>query len=208
MSARRHLIVFVKAPRLGAVKTRLARGIGAAAAWRFYRDTVRRLLRRTGRDHRWRTVLAVTPDVFAHRGRFWPEDLARISQGRGDIGRRMASAMAAMPAGPVVLVGGDIPGATARHIEDAFAALGTHDVVFGPAEDGGFWLIGLRRGRQARRLFRSVRWSGPHTLDDTVKNVPAHCSVAFVERLFDVDTAADYLRYVENRRGALLGGGV
>jgi len=187
------LIVFVKAPRLGAVKTRLARAIGPLAAWRFYRETTATLLARIGSNLRWRTVLAVTPDAFASKGRFWPRAFARGPQGRGDIGRRMARSIADLGHGPTVLVGGDIPDIEARHIGGAFRALASADIVFGPAEDGGFWLVGTRDPRVLRGAFRDVRWSSPTTLADTLNNL-RHRRVALAATLADVDDAAALAR--------------
>ena len=191
---RRHLIVFLKAPRLGAVKRRLARGIGPVAAWRFYRQTCRALLRRLAHDRRWRLVLALTPDG-AIPPPDWPRGLHRVGQGRGDLGARMLRAMRAMPAGPVLLIGSDIPGIRTAHLSAAFGALGRADAVFGPAADGGYWLVGLRHPRRLPGLFDGVRWSTGHALDDTVANLPAHRRHLQVAELADVDTAADYRRH-------------
>ena len=189
---RGRLILFLKAPRLGAVKTRLGASIGALAAWRFYNAMLTRLWRRFAQEQRWRTVLAVSPDQGAAR---WPPGLARQAQGRGELGRRMARAMMAGN-GPVVLVGGDIPDLSARHIAQAMQALKHADAVFGPADDGGFWLVGLRRGQWAARLFHGVRWSSPQTLTDTLANLPATARVVQLETLSDVDTRDDYRAYL------------
>src|SRR5690348_11012637 len=97
----RHVVVFVKAPRLGQVKSRLALGIGALGALRFYRQTTTRLLRILVRDPRWRTVLATTP-LRARQSRAWDARLACFDQGQGDLGRRMARAFEALPRGPAV----------------------------------------------------------------------------------------------------------
>ncbi|MBT7834404.1 MAG: glycosyltransferase [Rhodospirillaceae bacterium] len=189
---RGRLILFLKAPRLGAVKTRLGASIGSLAAWRFYNAMLTRLWRRFAQEQRWRTVLAVSPDQGAAR---WPPGLARQAQGRGELGRRMARAMMAGN-GPVVLVGGDIPDLSARHIAQAMQALKHADAVFGPADDGGFWLVGLRRGQWAARLFHGVRWSSPQTLTDTLANLPATARVVQLETLSDVDTRDDYRAYL------------
>src|SRR5580704_9527222 len=138
---RRHLILFVREPRLGTGKRRLARDIGAVAAVRFERLMLARSLRRLGRDRRWTLRLAVTPDRAA---RDWPARLNIAPQGAGDLGQRMRRTLAACPPGPAVLIGSDIPQLTAAHIREAFALLGRHDIVFGPATDGGFWLVGTR----------------------------------------------------------------
>lgn len=97
------LVVFAKAPVLGGAKTRLARGIGKVAAWRIYRAMTARVLRRLA-DPRWETLLAVSPDAAVH-WRFpgvWPQNVARMAQGRGDLGARQArvfSKLAELPAG-------------------------------------------------------------------------------------------------------------
>lgn len=192
MSTGRTLIVFVRAPAIGAVKRRLAAGIGPLAARRFYVATTRRLLSRVARDPRWRTTLAVTPDLHARQGRFWPAPLPRFPQGRGDLGQRMVRALG-RSGGPSVLVGSDIPALSERHIAAAFAALGRVDLVFGPATDGGYWLIGVRNRFVLRGLFDGVRWSGPQALADTLANACAR-RVALLEPLDDVDDTEDLAR--------------
>lgn len=191
----RHLVVFTREPRLGRVKTRLAREIGALAALRFHRDTLNRLLRRVAGDPRWRLWLAVTPDRAVHAP-VWSHGARVIAQGGGDLGRRMARPLHRLPPGPVVIVGSDIPDADTPRIAAAFRALGRAAFVFGPAEDGGYWLVGAARRRAVpRSLFRGVRWSGPHALADSLAGVPRGAAVAFVDTLADVDDAADWRRY-------------
>src|SRR5438105_8742074 len=117
---RRHLILFVRAPAYGSGKRRLARDIGDLAALGFERLMLARLLRRLGRDRRWRLRLAVTPDRARYRKRLWPRDTPVAGQGNGDLGRRMYRALAACPPGPAVLIGADIPALSPEHITDAF----------------------------------------------------------------------------------------
>lgn len=142
------LVVMVKEPRAGRVKTRLGRDIGMTAAAWWFRHQVRRLLR-TIDDPRWTTVLAVAPDRAGMASRVWPAHLPRWPQGQGDLGDRMARMMARAD-GPVCVIGADVPGITRAHVAQAFKALGDHDAVFGPAHDGGYWLIGLRRAHPCR----------------------------------------------------------
>ncbi len=190
MRRQRFVVVFVKAPVLGRVKTRLGTAIGAAAARDFYRRQTAALLRRLKDDGRWQLVLAVSPDRVRNAP-FWPQGLPRIAQGRGDIGARMARALAALPPGPAVLIGSDIPAIEASMIAGAFRALGRADAVFGPAADGGYWLVGLKARARRLPLFRNVRWSGPHALADTRANLGFR-PAALVQTLRDVDTVADY----------------
>ena len=87
-----------------------------------------------------------------------------------------------------MLVGSDIPAMRPRHIARAFALLGRHDLVFGPASDGGFWLVGARRSRPLpRSLFAEVRWSTRHALADTLATIPAGYTTGIADTLDDVD---------------------
>jgi glycosyltransferase A (GT-A) superfamily protein (DUF2064 family) len=88
----------------------------------------------------------------------------------------------------MVIIGTDIPGITPAHIAQAFRLLGRHDAVFGPADDGGYWLVGLKRRPRLPHPFTSVRWSSPHALADTLANLEG-TTVAFVATLSDVDDA-------------------
>ncbi len=187
---KRTLVVMLKVPRAGRVKTRLGRDIGTIAAKWWFRHQVRGLLRRI-EDPRWEVVLAVAPDREGMMSRVWPAQLRRIPQGNGNLGDRMSRALRAAPAGPCCVIGGDIPAINRDRIAEAFAALGSHDAVFGPAPDGGYWLIGLRRLRAVPSgIFAGVRWSTEHALGDTEATLPDH-SIARVAMLRDVDTAAD-----------------
>jgi len=117
-------------------------------------------------------------------------DVARVAQGSGDLGDRMGRVIDAMPPGPVCVIGADIPGVSRAAVAEAFAALGTSDAVFGPAPDGGYWLVGLKRMRGHAGLFEGVRWSSEFALADTVASLRG-ARVAFVRELRDVDTVAD-----------------
>jgi glycosyltransferase A (GT-A) superfamily protein (DUF2064 family) len=105
----------------------------------------------------------------------------------------MGGALKHLPLGPVVIVGTDIPGIRPRHLAQAFRLLSQNDWVIGPAEDGGYWLIGARRRPVLRLPFDRVRWGSPHTLADTLANLAGQ-SVGFLETLADVDSGADLAR--------------
>ncbi|MEM6438838.1 MAG: TIGR04282 family arsenosugar biosynthesis glycosyltransferase [Pseudomonadota bacterium] len=190
------MVVFAKEPRPGHVKTRLARGIGTVAAARWFRGTALRVILGLARDPRWDVSLAVSPDREGLRSRVWPQSVPRLPQGRGDLGRRMARALRAAPPGPAVVVGADVPGIAPARIAEAFAALGRADAVFGPAEDGGFWLVGLKRVRAPAaesRMFDAVRWSRETTLAEAL-HACRGLRVAFCATLADVDEPADLPR--------------
>jgi uncharacterized protein len=182
MGLQRHLVVFARFPRMGTGKRRLARDVGEIEACRFQRRMLATTLRRVGTDRRWITWLAVTPD----RSRPWPARFRVYPQGPGDLGRRMTTVARRLPRGPLIIVGSDIPGMTASVIARAFHLLGACDAVFGPAPDGGYWLVGLKRRPRVITPFAHVRWSSQHALTDTLANLKG-ASVGFVDALEDVD---------------------
>ncbi|WP_170533580.1 TIGR04282 family arsenosugar biosynthesis glycosyltransferase [Ruegeria atlantica] len=186
----RTLVIMVKEPHPGRVKTRLGRDIGMVGAAWWFRHQTKSLIRRL-RDPRWQIVLAVSPDREGLNSRIWPVDLLRVPQGNGDLGDRMGRMLRDMPKGPICLIGADIPGITRGHIARAFKALGSAQMVFGPAPDGGYWLVGAQRyGAMPTNLFRDVRWSTEHALADTLVSIPG-TRVAFLDHLRDVDTVVD-----------------
>ena len=135
-----HVIVFLKAPRLGAVKTRLAATIGedaALAAYRLMAETVLNTL--TG----WPSVeLRITPDDAEPELRQWIQsDWQYAPQGSGDLGNRMHRAFSEANR-PAIIIGTDCPTFQIEDLIKAADALSRHDVVLGPATDGGYWLIG------------------------------------------------------------------
>ncbi|MEQ3625740.1 MAG: TIGR04282 family arsenosugar biosynthesis glycosyltransferase [Marinobacter sp.] len=193
MKPRPLLIVMVKEPRAGRVKTRLARDIGTPAAAWWMRHQIRALLRRLS-DPRWELRLSVAPDR-ALGSRALPAGAGRMPQGGGDLGERMLRALRSRQTAPVLVIGADIPDITRAHIARAFTALGRAEAVLGPAPDGGYWLLGMRRGALARAgLLRGVGWSHAGTRAETIAALPAAWRVAQVDVLADVDEVADLNR--------------
>ncbi|HXI86863.1 MAG TPA: TIGR04282 family arsenosugar biosynthesis glycosyltransferase [Parvularculaceae bacterium] len=185
------LIVFVKAPLAGRVKTRLAREIGIGRAAVLFRRMCERTIGEAAKGG-WRNILAVDPPAALHAEfPVWPRHFERMAQVAGDLGGRMSAAIASVESGPVVVIGADAPGLRAAHLHDAFSMLGRADAVFGPAEDGGYWLIGLARRKPAPDLFKNVRWSSRDALADTIASLPRDFHVDYLPVLRDIDAAAD-----------------
>lgn len=187
---RPHLVVMARLPAVGGAKTRLSRTVGAVEATRCYRVILGDTLRRLAPDPRWRTWLAVAPDGAAHT-RIWPPSTRVVGQGGGDLGARMQRLFEEMPPGPVVIVGSDIPGIARSDVAASFHLLGQADAVFGPAADGGYWLVGLRRIPRVVDPFAGVRWSTPHALADTLANLDGK-RIGLLRTLDDVDEADAY----------------
>lgn len=174
------LYIVAKAPLMGRAKTRLAADIGPVHAKRIYRGLMAQVLRQV-QDPRWETVLAVTPPHLLGRVPDW-EGMTQIPQVSGSLTPRLTALFARK--GPTLTIGTDCPQVDATDIASAFQALRTHKYVFGPADDGGFWLMGTN-GPLPRGFFNGVRWSHAKTLED----VKARCRGDFAElrRLTDVD---------------------
>jgi hypothetical protein len=193
------VIMMVKDPIAGHVKTRLAHGIGVARATAFYRTTLLCVVRRVNRPQRWSLRLAVAPDR-AVASRLLPPGVRRMPQGLGDLGDRMTRLLQGhvfpgrgfrgREPGATVIIGSDVPAIRDRHIRKAFRLLCSHDVVLGPSPDGGYWLIGLAARRRRPIDLSGVRWSTSNALEDTASRFAGY-RMAFMESLDDVDTAAD-----------------
>ncbi|MBK19869.1 MAG: hypothetical protein CMM52_13630 [Rhodospirillaceae bacterium] len=192
------LIMFARAPYLGTVKKRLAAGIGPIAARKFYVETATAVMRAVSKNAYWRTVISITPDMAVGRGRYWCPGIEQIPQGFGDLGDRMERALLQFSDRPVAIIGSDIPEIENQHIRSAFRALGQSDLVFGPSPDGGYWLVGARKGRLARGLFKNVRWSSEHTLSDTLRNAGNRRARQIAE-LGDIDDVNDLTRWQAQR---------
>jgi rSAM/selenodomain-associated transferase 2/rSAM/selenodomain-associated transferase 1 len=201
VAPRATLQIFAKPPLPGLVKTRLAATIGNDAAAAVYRDLLLRTLaiaasaRRAGivRD----VELWVVPDAEPGPLATWGEQLGialRTQQG-ADLGERMRNALqASLAAGsPALLIGTDVPGLDIAYIARAAAALQANDAVIGPAEDGGYVLIGLARSVEA---FEGVRWSTPDVMTQTRAKLAA-AGVRWTELpvLWDLDTQEDLARW-------------
>lgn len=185
------LVIMVKAPVLGRVKTRLAADVGGVAAVGFYRSTAAAVVARLAADTRWRTVLAVAPDPAVQTPMFDPA-VTRVAQGSGDLGDRLTTVARGLPPGRTVIIGTDIPGVQRADIADAFSELGRHDGVLGPAPDGGYWLVGLRRSPRITTPFAPVRWSSEHARADTKRNFTAGQTIGSLRMLADVDDGQTY----------------
>lgn len=187
--------VFVKAPAPGRVKTRLAAEVGVDSAAEIYRRLGRRVVATcAGSGHD--TVVWFAPAEARRAVRAWLRGLrvaAFEAQVAGGLGARLAAAFQRHfdeGARRVIVIGSDCPGVDAGLVSRALAALDEHDLVLGPAHDGGYYLIGLRA--PVRQLFRSIAWSTKAVLGQTFARArQLGLSAVLLPRLRDVDTASD-----------------
>ena len=168
MMDRPRLIIFAKAPVFGHAKTRLAKGVGKVHAKRHYRAMTRKILRCL-KDPRWSLAIATARTNPHMRVPDW-DGISQFPQVSGSLSPRLAAVFAQR--GPTVVIGTDSPQVRPSDIADAFKHMDDKTVVFGPASDGGFWLIGLL-GPAPSRLFYNIRWSHDKTLEDMERNCAA-----------------------------------
>lgn len=194
------LLVFAKEPIPGGVKTRLAASIGTARAAQIYRDLTALTLSHAVAARRARVIdrielwCAPSADSTYFRGLATDTGATLHAQIQGDLGARMANAIvdALTRAGAALLIGTDCPLLDADRLAHAAALLARHDAVLGPAEDGGYVLVGARRPLP----FAAIRWSSPHALDDTTAGFArAGIRWAALPVLWDVDEPADLARW-------------
>ena len=192
------LIIMAKAPDPENVKTRLATDLSDEERLKLYT----RLLK----DTIWKLRAIPEVDTFINyapkegEGYFSRIGLEIFPQSKGDLGERMYDAIKHvldMEYGKAVLVGVDIPDLSDSIIEDAFHMLSINDVVFGPARDGGYYLVGLNE--PIKELFVDIEWSTANTLKQTLKVAEAlGLTVSFTDMLSDLDTIDDFKK-VESR---------
>lgn len=188
------LLVFVRAPRPGTVKTRLAAEVGDGAALAVYRRLAEHTLAAARGMDEVRLRVHYTPaDAGAEVAAWLGQGPRYLPQAEGTLGERMRAAFAeafAEGAGRAAIVGSDLPGLSAGLLRRAFRLLDERDAVVGPARDGGYYLLGLRRPVDG--VFDGIAWSTPEVLAATLRRLRrAGIEPALLEELADVDRAAD-----------------
>jgi rSAM/selenodomain-associated transferase 1 len=187
------VLVFQKNEVLGKVKTRLAAGMGEARALEIYMHLIQLTY----------SALEVVPtSIWTYFSDYIPEsthpsvEKSLVQEGQ-DLGQRMAHAFArSFESGmdKVVLIGTDCPTLQSQHLNQAFEALTHSDLVVGPATDGGYYLIGMKR--RADYLFDGITWSTAEVLSQTLAVVTAHgLHFTLLDELSDIDTQEDWERY-------------
>jgi len=185
------LIVFVRKPEMGKVKTRLAATIGDAAALDIYKKLL---------HHTFELTQHIAADKFIFyageivENDIWQQnDYTKLLQKETDLGGRMQTAFETIfqkGYDKVVIIGSDCPQLTDDHLAEAFQALDQFDLVIGPAADGGYYLLGMKKLHA--ELFQGIEWSTPNVFADTVKIIEQMTHRYHVlQTLTDVDEEKD-----------------
>lgn len=188
------LIIFIKNPEKGKVKTRLAKDVGDGRALRIYRA----LLAHTREVA---LALPVTRHLFygqyiANDDGWTTTDFEKHLQVEGGLGARMEAAFAKTLARhpKAIIIGSDCASLTPGIVEGAFQALDKADVVIGPAMDGGYYLLGMKK--LIPELFRDMTWSTENVFRETIRRLrQGNHTYQVAEELSDIDYAADWEKY-------------
>lgn len=185
-----------KAPLAGYAKTRLIPALGAAGAARLHRQLTLRTLATARAAALGPVTLWCAPDL---RQRFFRALQKRCgielrTQPEADLGQRMAHIFTAAGGKPLLLIGSDCPALEPEHLRQAALALQSADAVFITTEDGGYYLVGLRR--PAPKLFAGIAWSTPQVMAQTRDRLAAlGLRWQQVAQLWDIDDPADLARW-------------
>lgn len=197
MSGQVHLLVFVKYPEAGRVKTRLAQSIGSDPAARLYREWVEICVQRYRSLPNTQLTLFFDPIDKEEMFRQWlGNTIGYLPQPQGDLGHKLSYGFASLlkENRRAIALGTDSPDLPLDYLRQAADDLQQHDVVIGPAEDGGYYLIGL--SRWLPELFVNIPWSTKVVFEETMKRIQEHklrCQI--LPTWYDIDTLADWERY-------------
>lgn len=191
------LIIFVKYPEPGKVKTRIARELGDERAAKIYSHMAGTIIKEVSSSDCYRSVIFFDPPEREKEIKGWIGSGSFIPQRGNTLGERISNAFGAVfsrGADKAVIIGTDCPDVSQETVEDAFGSLAEKDAVLGPAEDGGYYLLGLRS--HAPEIFRDIDWSTDRVLDQSIKRInERRLSLKLLETLTDIDTVNDLSKY-------------
>lgn len=183
------IIIFARNPKLGKVKTRLANTIGDFAALKTYKILMKHTANVVEKSNAEKIVFY---SEYIDNNDVWAKiKCKKVKQSEGDLGEKMQTAFEyAFELGhkKIVIIGSDVYSLKTEHIDSAFTQLETHDVVIGPAHDGGYYLLGLNF--IIPELFEQKKWGTSSVLENTLADLN-ELNVTLLEPLNDIDTYED-----------------
>jgi uncharacterized protein len=191
----RNLIIFIKNPLFGKVKTRLARDAGNESALEIYNYLLSCTRKIADASDASRYLMYSDYVNFTDE---WPNTIYNKQVQTGsDLGERMYNAFSAIhkPGDKTLIIGSDCPFLTPAIINDAYIMLDAHDLVFGPSEDGGYYLLGMKSIFQ--ELFENIEWSTKKVLEQSIQSIEGkNLRYSLLPVLNDIDTLADWQNYL------------
>jgi len=201
----RGLIVFVKYPRAGEVKTRLGVSVGLDKAAAIYRELAECAFCAAEALHEEGVHVCIfyAPPADPSAYAAWIAQPFELFPQRGDtLGERMQHAFETLFATTIrraVIIGTDVPDLTVPILRQAFDALDRDDIILGPSSDGGYYLLGMNA--PVKNVFTGIDWSSAAVLRQTVERIASlGLSASLLETLADIDTAEDYHAFLQRRR--------
>lgn len=195
IKAKQYLLVFIRNPELGKVKTRVAAKTGDQKALEIYELLLQKTFHICSQLTEIKVIVYYSDFIDTKDN--WNNDIfeKRLQVGK-NLGERMAKAFQdnLVEADKVVLIGSDCPYLTSNIIEHTFELLAENDVVFGPATDGGYYLLGMKSFNSS--LFENISWSTSDVLKQSLAQIP-ELKTAFTLELNDIDTIEDYQQWVK-----------
>ena len=199
------VLLFTKIPVRDRVKTRLAQDLDGDLVLRLYEsmvlDTID-MLKQSGFQFR----ICISPPGAVEEARTWlGRDYSYMPQNGGDLGERMEQAFVRVffeGYREAILIGSDIPGLSSGTVQEAFASLASHGAVIGPANDGGYYLIGFSREAFYPEIFHSMPWSTPAVFRETLERFASASRPVFVlPEYIDADTREDLITLLRRQEG-------
>ena len=194
-----HIIIFIKNPQSGKVKTRISNTLGHDEALRIYIILLEEIRKTTLQVNAERHLFY--SDYISEDDKWSRDDFRKFIQTGHDLGERMKIAFEnifkSLPSDQghkVIIVGSDCPYLTPAIFEEAFLTLDNNDVVIGPAFDGGYYLLGMKNFLPY--LFECIEWSTSQVLTQTIHILNLlNNTYHLLPVLHDIDTEDDWLRY-------------
>jgi len=205
MTKNRCLILFIKYPGKGMVKSRLARRFGDEFAAGLYENFIFDILATLDEFAGQVQIYFYPPEKETELKKLFGDKYEYRPQRGADLGERMSDAFTRSFAEgfpSVILIGSDLPDLPRKIIEEAFAALeGQNDAVIGPVADGGYYLIGLKKHTFTPDIFRRLSWSTSSVLAETT-NILQACGrrLRFMDEWHDIDTGDELLQLIARSR--------
>lgn len=194
------LILFYKYPEKGKVKTRLAQSVGEQQALEIYTCMIADLHSTAAKV----PVSKITASTQPGEALTEKSIYDTFFQEGADLGEKMLNAFRRvflLGCSKALLTGGDCPEVTAELFENAFEALSDHDYVIGPAIDGGYYLIGMKKEVCSSSVFTGIPWSTSRVLDATTEKLNAEkYTYKFIKKLNDIDTLEDAENFLKIHR--------
>ncbi len=195
------LILFLKYPQPGQVKTRLAAVLGDDFTLELYKcfiSDISAMIHAVNADS---VILYSGPEDISFTE--FPDNKIILQRGK-DIGERMYNAFLDVfseGAGKCVLIGSDVPDITAGLLQDAFDILERSDVVLGPSTDGGYYCIGFKHNNLNKSVFENIPWSTSRVFSETIRSMKkAGLKAGFLSRLSDIDDFNDLKKFYNEKK--------